>query len=75
MTNHTFDREDDNNNDKNNSFNSPEKNREYNINNVKIMESTNYLPPTSNKHKINKDELNNFNNNKPKKRVLPRKNH
>ena len=75
MTNHTVDREDDNNNDKNNSFNSPGKNRDYNINNVNIMESTNYLPPTSNKYKINKDELNNFNNNRQKKKALPRKNH
>ena len=74
MTNHTVDREDDNNNDKNNSFNSPVKNRDYNINNVNIMESQNYLPPTSNKYKINKDELNNFNNNRPKRKVLPRKN-
>ena len=77
MTNHTAEMEDDNNNiDKNekNAFNSPEKSKNYNIKNVDIMESQSYLPPTSNKNIINKQELNNFNNNKPKRRALPRKN-
>ena len=76
MTNHTAVREEDNNIDKNekSSINSPEKNRNYNVKNADIMQSQSYLPPSSNKYKVNKEELNNFSNNRPKKRALPRKN-
>ena len=75
MTNHTAVREEDNNIDKNekSSINSPEKNRNYNVKNADIMQSQSYLPPSSNKYKVNKEELNNFSNNRPKKRALPRK--
>ena len=74
MTNHTAEREEENNNidkNENNSFNSPEKNGSFNIKNVDVRQS--YLPPSSNKYAINKDELNNFSNKKPKK-SLPRRN-
>ena len=75
MTSHTAEKEDDNNSkNENQSFKSPKKNRNYNIKNVDIMESQSYLPPSSNKYITNKEELNNFSQNKPKKRVLPRKN-
>ena len=78
LTNHTVDnnKEDDNEKIENNDFNSPKKNMNKNMNNkiqnVKVMESLNYLPPTSKKI-LSEEELNNFSNkNKEKKRPFKR---
>ena len=64
-------RENDNDVNEKNEFNSPTKNKNLDIKKVNVTDSQVYLPPSS-KIKFDKEEINNFNNNERKK-ALPRR--
>ena len=74
MTNHTINKDEENEKREKNSYDSPIKNKNYNMQHVHILESQSYLPPSSKKY-LNKDELNSINNNsKEKKKHFPKRN-